>query len=68
MAVSNKDLLKARMIAAQVVQRLGEKYWPVFDLLDREWNERKVRSSRINACLDDADPSDVRQDFIDEMP
>jgi hypothetical protein len=68
MAVSNKDLLKARMIAAQVVQRLGEKYWPVFDLLDREWNERKVRSSRINACLADADPSDVRQDFIDEMP
>jgi hypothetical protein len=65
MSVSNKDLLKARKIAALVVQRLGEKYWPVFDLLDREWTERKLRSSRIEACLDDASAPPPQRDLSD---
>lgn len=63
MSVSNKDLLKARKIAAQLVRRLGEKYWPVFDLLDQEWNERKRRSSRIEACLDEAQPPNSPLNF-----
>mgnify|MGYP003626863840 CR=1 FL=1 len=51
MAVSNEDLQTARMIAAEIVARRGDKYWPIFDIIDREWTERQQRHQRIEACL-----------------
>ena len=51
MAISNKDLQDARVIAAEIVAKLGEKYWPIFDVIDREWSDRQQRHKRIEACL-----------------
>jgi hypothetical protein len=62
MALSDKDLLEARAIAAQIVASLGDKYWPIFDLLDNEWTEREKRRHRLNACLKAPDsPPDAAQ-------
>jgi hypothetical protein len=33
------------------VTTLGEKYWPIFDVIDREWAERQQRGKRLAACL-----------------
>lgn len=51
MAISNEDLQTARMIAAEIVAKLGEKYWPIFNIIDREWTDRLERQKRIEACL-----------------
>jgi hypothetical protein len=51
MTISKSDLLKARVIAAQVVRQLGDRYWPIFEVLDQEMVERKQRESRLIECL-----------------
>ncbi|WP_340691511.1 hypothetical protein [Hyphomonas sp.] len=60
MAISNEDLQAARTVAARIVTTLGEKYWPIFDVIDREWAERQQRGKRLAACLKrDGDLSDM---------
>ncbi|WP_139068916.1 hypothetical protein [Hyphomonas sp. ND6WE1B] len=51
MAISNEDLQTARMIAAEIVAKLGDKYWPIFDIIDREWSDRQARFKRLEECL-----------------
>ncbi len=52
MSVSNKNLEEARAIAAEIVATYGEKYWPLFEVLDEEWNIRQHRRTRIADCLE----------------
>ncbi|OZB14712.1 MAG: hypothetical protein B7X53_13230 [Hyphomonas sp. 34-62-18] len=40
-----------RRIAAKAMVRMGDKYWPLFELEDEEWTRRQERSGRISACL-----------------
>jgi len=51
MAVSDADLERARRIAAEIVARMGEAFWPVFECVDGEYNRRQERSERVAACL-----------------
>lgn len=60
--VSDADLFEARRIAARVTAELGEKYWPLFDRLDREYHHRQKRHAAIEACLNPAfDPETPRR-------
>ena len=45
------DLTHARRIAAQLVETLGDEYWPAFDCLDREIESRRGRESRLQNAL-----------------
>lgn len=53
MSVPKKDLIKARRVAAQVVRQLGDRYWPIFELLDQEIEKMDERDARIKSCLRD---------------
>lgn len=57
MSVSNKNLQEARAIAAEIVATYGEKYWPLFEVLDEEWNTRQHRHTRIAECLETTNQS-----------
>ena len=45
------ELTHARRIAAQLVEVLGDEYWPAFDCLDREIESRRGRDSRLQNAL-----------------
>ena len=45
------DLTYARRIAAKLVETLGDEYWPAFDCLDREFESRRGRESRLQNAL-----------------
>lgn len=45
------DLLRARDIAARVVQYKGEKYWSHFDRIDRACQERMARQERLREVV-----------------
>jgi hypothetical protein len=49
--LSFSDLTHARRIAAQLVETLGDEYWPAFDCLDRELESRRGRESRLQNAL-----------------
>ena len=49
--LSFSDLTHARRIAAQLVETLGDEYWPAFDCLDRELESRRGRKNRIQNAL-----------------
>lgn len=51
MDVSDSDLLKAIRSAARVVDRYGERYWPLFERLEAELDARQSRAARIKAHL-----------------
>jgi hypothetical protein len=51
MSISDEDLETARRIAAEVVQVMGERYWPLFELLDSEHSLRRTRRERFHDCL-----------------
>jgi hypothetical protein len=51
MNVTDEDLGIARGVAAEVVRQMGEKYWPIFEMLDAEWERRRERSARLSECL-----------------
>ncbi|MEO1072202.1 MAG: hypothetical protein AAFX77_07990 [Pseudomonadota bacterium] len=53
MSVPKKDLIKARRVAAQVVRQLGDRYWPIFEMLDQEIEKIDQRDARIKSCLHD---------------
>ena len=45
------DRIHARRIAAQLVETLGDEYWPAFDCLDRELESRRGRENRLQNAL-----------------
>lgn len=51
MSIPKRDLIRARAIAAQVVRQFGDRYWPIFALLDSEIEKRVEREARIDLCL-----------------
>lgn len=51
MAVSEDDLVEARRVAALVVDQLGDRYWPIFELIDSEIQERLQRGQRVSSVL-----------------
>lgn len=51
MSIAERDLLKARKIAARVVNQFGDRYWPIFAMLDQEIAARRARAERIQSCL-----------------
>lgn len=57
MSIADRDLFKARKIAARVVHRLGDRYWPIFELIDQEIATRHERVQKIESCLDGDDES-----------
>lgn len=62
MSISKKELIKARAIAAQVVRQFGDRYWPIFALLDHEIEKRDEREARIQSCL--GTNSNQSRDFL----
>lgn len=51
MSIAERDLVKARNIAARVVNQFGDRYWPIFEMLDQEIATRRAREERIQSCL-----------------
>ena len=47
MSVSDCDLEEAIRIVAKVIEQHGELYWPIFDRLEVELQERRTRSARL---------------------
>lgn len=52
--VTDEDLATARRMAAEVVQKMGDKYWPIFEMVDAEWSRRMERRERLGQCLNEA--------------
>lgn len=50
--VRDADLIEARRIAALVINQFGDKYAPLFDILDEECRRRAYRQRMIESCLD----------------
>lgn len=51
MQISDEDFETARIIAAEVVRVMGERYWPLFELVDAECALRRQRRERLQDCL-----------------
>ena len=49
--LSFSELVHARRIAALLVERLGDDYWPAFDCLDQELESRSGRENRLQNAL-----------------
>jgi len=47
MALSDRQLERALVVAARVVDLFGQQYWPVFERLESELEARQDRRSRI---------------------
>ena len=45
----------ALRVAARVIDRYGDVYWPLFERLERELSNRRSRAARLRAHLDNAD-------------
>ena len=51
MQISDEDFETARIIAAEVVRVMGDRYWPLFELVDAECALRRQRRQRLQDCL-----------------
>lgn len=67
MSIAERDLLKARKIAAHVVNQFGDRYWPIFELLDQEIAARRARQERIQSCLQPSKALEVRDKPIPRL-
>ena len=45
--ISEQDLEHATAVAAELVQRFGDLYWPFFERLERELVQRRERSKKL---------------------
>jgi len=50
MSLTLEQFEEGRRIAALVVRHCGEKYFPLFDRVDREVQQRRSNSDRIRCC------------------
>ena len=46
-AITLSDIERATEIAAELVRRYGEAYWPFFVRMEREFEERRTRQERL---------------------
>lgn len=51
MAISEKDLENLLTSLARIIDRYGDAYWPIFERLEQELEQRQTRRSRITARL-----------------
>ena len=51
MSISLEEVAEGRRITALVVKHCGDKYRPLFDRFDREYQQRTTQTERIDACL-----------------
>jgi len=49
--VSDREIEAGLAIAARLVDRYGEKYWPAFQRLEEELEARRSRAARVAAYL-----------------
>ena len=54
--VSDEDIEVALKSVAHLVEKYGEKYWPIFERLEAELKSRRSRSKRLNRALKRARP------------
>ena len=47
--VNIENIKKATSAAAYIVTEHGEKYWPIFERLERELNEKNSRLERLRS-------------------
>jgi len=49
--IPTHEIEHAAAIAAMVVKDFGEIYWPIFERLEREIEQRQSRQNKLNARL-----------------
>ena len=49
--VSDRELEAALQSVAQLVNFYGDKYWPIFERLENELDDRRSKSKRLNSAL-----------------
>ena len=54
-APSRAEIKRGMIIAAQLVQRYGPKYWPVLERLKQEYDVQDDRAALLASLLSDAD-------------
>jgi len=52
--VTLQELEAAVKKMAWVIENFGDTYWPIFDRLDRELQQRRARAARLTKYKDDA--------------
>lgn len=48
MAVSTEDLERARDLAARIVTEFGDRFLPLFEILDADYERRRTLSEKID--------------------
>ena len=48
MAVSTEDLERARALAARIVTEFGDRFLPLFEILDADYERRRTLSEKID--------------------
>lgn len=59
--MSLEKLHKAAVVAAELVARFGDDYWPVFERIDHELEARRDRKSRLSKFVDVCDQRRVHE-------
>ena len=59
MAISDEDLEDLLTSVARIIDRYGDVYWPIFERLEGELQQRQSRRDRVAARLDKAKSSSV---------
>lgn len=54
-APSRAEINRGMIIAAQLVERYGPKYWPVLERLKQEYDAQDDRATLLASLLSDAD-------------
>lgn len=49
--ISEEEIEDGLNVVARLIDRYGDVYWPVFERLEKELQDRKSRSSRLKARL-----------------
>ncbi len=50
--VSDNDIEKALHSVAQLVENYGDKYWPIFERLEQELDNRHSKTKRLTRALE----------------
>jgi len=56
-SVTDEDLVAALGIAARIIDRYGDVYWPIFERLEKEREARRSRGNRLGAYLSNGSTS-----------
>jgi len=49
--ISEEEIEDGLNVVARLIDRYGDVYWPVFERLERELEQRKSRSARVKSRL-----------------